>query len=325
MSDKFVFQNAKIKHMEPKLLTSQNVQRLLECSSSADAYKLITEIGYGAGLTSDRADFDELFRHEEENAVAVLREFNVDGALDAFLIQCDYLNIKAFIKAEASSSKNAPMLMPYGMLDTDDLRAAVISGDVSNLPAEMGDAVKVILKLIGEDKITPHSVDTIVDKAMYRDIIRKIKKQGALEKLYFTRKIDFLNIASFLRCKKLGLAEKFFIDGFIDGGELEQKFFADIFDSPVEILKEKCKYTPYQDIVAKVAESGNLVEFEVDCDNTLLKIWKDERDDMFSVAPIVNFYLTKTTELKVVKLIVAGIKNHVDPQLIRERMRELYA
>lgn len=60
-------------------------------------------------------------------------------------------------------------------------------------------------------------------------------------------------------------------------------------------------------------------------ENALLKEWKDTDFDMFSIAPIVAYYLTKKTELKVVKLIVAGIKNHVDPQIIKERMRELYA
>ena len=54
-------------------------------------------------------------------------------------------------------------------------------------------------------------------------------------------------------------------------------------------------------------------------------MFRDEFNDLFSIAPIVNFYLTKRTEIKLTKLIVAGIKNHVDPQLIKERMREIYA
>lgn len=324
MSDKFVFQNAKIKHMEPKLLTSQSVQRLLDCSTTAEAYKLLTEIGMGVGLATENVDFDAIFAHEEANAVALLREFNVDSVLDAFLIQCDYHNVKALLKAQATGAQN-PVLMPYGLYEIETLQEGVVANDISKLPIPMGEAIKAVQKFIVEEKITPHTIDTIVDRAMYKDILSKVRKNGALQKLYFTRKIDYLNISSFLRCKKLGLAEKFFLDGFIDGGELDEVFFSSIYESPTDVLKDKCKFTAYQNIVVKVAESGNIVEFEVEADNALLKIWKDESDDMFSVAPIVSFYLTKMTELKVVKLIVAGIKNHVEPKLIRERMRDIYA
>ena len=65
--------------------------------------------------------------------------------------------------------------------------------------------------------------------------------------------------------------------------------------------------------------------FEVEQDNALLKMWKDNKDDMFSVAPIVAFYLTKITQIRVAKLAVAGIKNGVEQSQIRERMREIYA
>lgn len=78
-------------------------------------------------------------------------------------------------------------------------------------------------------------------------------------------------------------------------------------------------------IAFSLVESGDLVAFEKDADDALLKIWKDEASDMFSVAPIVSYYLTKKTELKNVKLIVAGIKNKVPEKTIKERMRELYA
>ena len=45
---------------------------------------------------------------------------------------------------------------------------------------------------------------------------------------------------------------------------------------------------------------------------------------MFSAAPVVAFCLTKTAEARAVKLIYAGVKNNVDPRLIKERMRDIY-
>ena len=54
-------------------------------------------------------------------------------------------------------------------------------------------------------------------------------------------------------------------------------------------------------------------------------MWKDNKNDLFGVAPIVSFYLTKVTQIRVAKLAVAGIKNGVEQGQIKERMREIYA
>ncbi|MEG2540197.1 MAG: V-type ATPase subunit [Clostridia bacterium] len=323
MSDKFVFQNARIKSMECKLMTSQHIQRLFECANLDDAMKLLIEIGFGVNSTAENNKFDTLFLQEEAGAVAVLRDFNVDGILDAFLLENDYHNLKALLKAMVSGESN-PVLMPHGVYQIEQLKVG-LSGDASDLPSEMSTAIHTLEKLISEEKITPHTIDTIVDVAKYHDIFKRIKGNSSLQKTYFVRKVDYLNILTFLRCKNLNLSQKFFADSFVDGGELAQEFFVAIYESATEVLKDKCKYTPYQDIVEVAVDSKNLVGFEVSIDNALLKIWKDESSEMFSEAPIVSFYFSKLTQLKIVKLIVAGIKNKVDRDLIKERMRDIYA
>ena len=159
---------------------------------------------------------------------------------------------------------------------------------------------------------------------MFKESRALVKKSGELAKKYLVKKIDLLNISSFLRVKKLSLPLDFFEKGFIEGGKLAKDVFASAFDS-IEKFKENTKPTEYREIVEKVADSLDIVALEVAIDNDLLKMFRNEYNDMFSIAPIVNYYLTKRTEIKLTKLIVAGIKNHVDPAIIRERMREIYA
>ncbi len=121
----------------------------------------------------------------------------------------------------------------------------------------------------------------------------------------------------------MGLSKAYFIEGFIEGGELD--FLPSIYDASLDALKENCKRTEYGDWVIKAVDDGNLVGFEVAVDDALLKLFKDEKNDLFGIAPIVAFYLTKVTQIRVAKLAVAGIKNGVDQAKIKERMRELYA
>ncbi|MBQ9276867.1 MAG: V-type ATPase subunit [Clostridia bacterium] len=322
MSDKFVFQNAKIKHMESKLITSQSVQRLIECQSANDAFKVLLEMGFGAGIPVDTNDFDALFSHEEENAVALLKEFNVGNALDAFMVEIDYLNLKSAFKAHATGTDFSSSLV--GLYDVNEMKSQIEGVESEKLPKEMKEAVSALLELEKAEKLSPRVIDVTVDKAMYKHILSLVKKSGNLAKRYYIKKIDYLNILSFLRVQKLSLPLEFFVGGFIEGGTLARELFESSFDS-VEKFKENTKPTEFREIVEKVADDKDVVALEVAMDNDLLKMFKDENNDLFSISPIVSYYLTKRTEIKLTKLIVAGIKNHDDPQLIRERMREIYA
>jgi len=323
MSDKFVFQNAKVKHMELKLLTSQSLQRLLEISSASDAYRALIDLGFGAGAVLENGDFDKLFEFEEGKLVDFLKEFNVANALDPFIIAYDYVNFKALLKANIQEAKAVTLSLP-GLYDVDTLKG-YLQGVKENINPFMDKAINEVETLIGSGKLKPHLVDAIVDKAMYENIFNLVKKSGKLAKEYFTKKVDYANICTFIRIKKLKLDIQFFKDCFIEGGELKMDLFISIFDSALDLLKDKCKDTAYGKLVSKYVDDLDLVSFEVSIDNELFKMWKDERDDLFSISPMVSFYLEKNTELKVVKLIVAGIRNKVDSKLIKERMRELYA
>lgn len=320
MSDRFLYQNARVKSMEASLFTVQSVARLLDCTSVQAAFRALLDMGFGAGASVGECDFDALFACEEERAAAFLREFNVDGALDAFLVQYDFLNLKALFKSKVTGKK--AVTAPNGLFDVGQIKEWI---DAEGAPEALEQFVQAIseLKKLEIGRISPHSVDCIADRATYSYIFSAKKRMGKEMYVYFVRKADGLNIGAFLRCKRLGLPKAYFQEGFIEGGELD--FLPEIYDAGVEALKDKCKRTPYEDTVTKAVDSGNLVSFEVEQDNVFLKVWKDKKDDMFSAAPIVAYYLSKVTQIKVAKLAVAGIKNGVEQAKIKERMREIYA
>ena len=249
---------------------------------------------------------------------------NVDGALDAFYADNDFLNLKTALKAYATGSKG--VYLPSGLVKVEDIILAVETDDSSAVFAQMKSAIELAKPLIADEKgVDPRKIDCIVDKKAYEYKLKAAKKCGKTAKEYFERKIDFANVGSFFRCRKLHLPVDFFKEGFIDGGKVSVEKYEKIYDSPLDALCELYKGTHAEREVLSLVESGNIVAFEKESDDALLKIWKDEASDMFSVAPIVSYYLTKKTELKNVKLIVAGIKNKVPEKTIKERMRELYA
>lgn len=306
--------------METSLFTAQSVGRLLDCTDVDSAFKALTDMGFGAGTAVGNLNFDGLFAAEENRAVDFLKEFNVDGALDVFLAEYDFLNLKAIFKS--SITGKPAVTAPSGLYGTDEIKGW-LSDDKADIPACFAEAVRELKRLAAGESVSPYKVDCIVNRAQYGYVFSKLKKGDKLTREYFVKKMDTMNVGAFLRCKKLGLAKNYFADGFIEGGELA--FLPEIYDMPLDALKERCKRTAYEEWVTKLVDDGDFVAYEVAVDNALLKLWKDEKDDMFSVAPIVSFYLTKITQIRVAKLAVAGIKNGVEQSKIRERMRELYA
>lgn len=305
--------------MEHSLFTAQSVGRLLDCTSADAAYKALTDMGFGSGATDGGTD--GLFAVEETRAADFLREFNVDGYLDAFLSEYDFLNLKSLFK---SSITGKPCVSaPNGLYDVNDIKIWVEQDGKTDAPPYFAEAVAELKKLALSGAVSPRKVDCIVDKARFAYVFSSLKKSDKFMRGYFTQKADTMNIGAFIRCKRLGLPKSYFAEGFIEDGELG--FLPDIYDLPLETLKEKCKRTVYDELVSKVVDDGDLVSFEVTVDNMLFKMWKDEKDDLFGVAPIVAYYLAKVTQIRVAKLAVAGIKNKVDKNKIKERMRELYA
>lgn len=321
MSNKFVYQNAQIKSRESKLLTLQGVQRLFDAKNPKEAMKVLIELGFGNGFTTDDEDFDALFAQEENNLCALLKEMNVAGALDAFLLENDYVNLK--IATKAFCVKTEPTFLPDGLYAADNIVDVLNGAEVVGFDKHFANAIKGASTLVGQEDVTPRQIDTYIDKKAYEHIFAIVAKSGKATKEYFEKKADFANIGTFARVKKLGLDFEFFKSCYIEGGKIALSTYENA--ETLDDLAATFKKTEYEKLTANLATNKNVVAYEVECENILLKAWKDESFDMFSVAPIASYYFTKKTELKVAKLIVAGIKNHVAPQIIKERMRELYA
>lgn len=320
MSYKFLYQNAQIKSRESKLLTQQGVQRLLDASDTREASRALAELGFG----TDGENFDVVFKRAEDENIALLKEMNEGGALDAFLIESDYTNLKILLKAFVSGLK-AETFAPDGLFEVGFLQNAIETGEVAALPKQMQEIILKTQEALASGQISAHKLDIDVDKTQYAHQLELCKKSGKVAKEYFEKRIDYLNISSFERARRLNLDQSFFEECFIDGGKIALTTFQSVWELHGEELLKPFKETAYFEDLKALDEGGKLVVFEAKTDDSLLKVWKSEKDDLYSIAPIVAFYMSRKTELKIAKLIVAGVKNRVAPQIIKERMRELYA
>ena len=158
MSNSFVFQNAQIKSRESKLLTLQGVQRLFDAQNVKDAMKVVIELGLANGMTTEDEDFDTVFKNEEENLCTLLKEMNVKGALDVFLLENDYVNLKIASKAYATKSDDAHFL-PDGLYETQKIVEALSAEELVGFDKHFLSAIKGVSEILNGENPNPRAID----------------------------------------------------------------------------------------------------------------------------------------------------------------------
>lgn len=140
--------------------------------------------------------------------------------------------------------------------------------------------------------------------------------------------IDLNNIKMFVRIKAIGYQRDFLKKAFIEGGSLDYGFFSDAMDDPVDSLIDKLAMSDYSNVVAEglgdYSKTKSLMRFEKLSDDFLLNYVKKGKYVAFGIEPIVGYIMAKENEAKLIRIIMVGKINHMENEVIRERLRDVY-
>lgn len=325
-----VYSNARVRVMENTFLNQEKFNRLVYSESVDEALRVLAESNYGGGAIAENGDYEKILRAEEGKVSAFMAESMPEKCgMESFLMKQDYHNAKALTKAKYMRLDDAGfMLAPQGTIDIDLLKDCVNSDSYSRLPALMAEALSEIDVARANGDKSPRTIDVTLDKACFRDVL-KAAKEGRQKTIirYWTACIDFANVTAFIRYRREGEELRSFRKAFAEGGEISLSMFESVFEATDEAVAEKFRYTSYGKTVYEAfsGEKDALVAFERAQDNYLLDIFKRDRTDIFSISPLAGFYVAKKQEIKVVRMILICIKNHVDTAQIKARLRDYYA
>ena len=325
-----VYSNARVRVMENTFLNQEKFNRLVYSESVDEALRVLAESNYGGGAIAENGDYEIILRAEEDKVSAFMAESMPDNCgMESFLMKQDYHNAKALTKAKYMRIEDPDfMLAPEGTVDIALLKECVNSDTYSRLPALMAGSLSSIDAARANGDRSPRTIDVTLDKACFADILRVAKagKQKTIIR-YWTACVDFANVTAFIRSRKEGEELRSFRKVFIAGGEISLSAFEAAYEASDEAVQEKFRYISYGKTVYEAfsGEQGAMVAFERAQDNYLLDIFRQDRTDIFSVSPLAGFYVAKKQEIKVVRMILICIKNHVDTTQIKARLRDYYA
>jgi len=317
---RYAFCVAKIRALENKLLTKQDIASLIDQNSLTSAFAFLLQKGYA----KENETANDLIKRQGDNLDELLNESVPDkNELEKLYVLNDYFNIKVLVKCAIENTDAEEFLIyPSAIRYIKTVKKAA-DGDFSFLKDDYRIIAETAYNIALKSQNGKFS-DAVIDKAAIDALssYAKSKKSGL-----FGRVCAFLadtaNIKTALRCA-VTFQDADYINAAI--GNCNNLNKAELISVTVNGYDELVSYletTCYKDGVKIYTEKPSA--FEKWCDDQIIEITSKAVYTSFGFAPVVSYFYRKSLEIKTVRMILAAIKSGVDKEKIKERVRELYA
>ena len=324
--ENFIQSSVRIRHAEKKLLTKQQLQRLADAKNLEDAIKLLNETSYSSELSKlDRPEnYEQVLSEVLNKTYKEAMEISPDKSLVEILsCKYDYHNLKVLVKENILKEKFDSM---YCMLDGNEIEAfreLALKND-EGLSKDFKECLDFF-----ETTKDPQDIDIFIDKKYFEKVL-SLAEGFKLEMIteYFKAMIDFINLRTFIRCRKQNQVKETLEKVLIKGGDIDTDKILDIFYEDIEILPIKLKAYKIGRVLSKIVEeyknTNSLNSFEKSMDDYLVEIVRKAKSIHYGAEVIFSFLFAKELEIKNLRLILVGKVNGLSADFIKERLREVY-
>lgn len=347
----YIFACARIRSNERSLLSDLQFEKMVTAKDLAEAAAVLAEAGYevassggasvpGAqtpsgtpvgtvGRSKETIDSDRILTAEQNKLYDVVRSALPDAQeISALLLPGDYHNLKVLLKAEFLKTDPAPLMVSTGTIDPVRLQEMLRERSLADLSPCMRQGVEQAIAQFAKNA-DPQQVDFILDRACYQDMAAAAERLGnAFIIGYVRRLIDCLNVKAFVRLRRMGKSFESLREVFLPGGTVPESLLTDVYEEPLsraaELLMTYGFQPAFSEGGADIEENGRFTRFERMCDDFLMEYIRQAKYVSFGIEPVAAYLLAKESELKTVRILLAGKAANLPPAQIRERMRAAY-
>lgn len=329
---KFTQAVSRIWVLETRLLDTPKVERMIEAPSASEVLRILNETEYSNVSANIKRpeDYEEILTAELKRVYDLVYEISpVKEVVKIMSLKYDYHNVKVLLKEKVLGKDLSSMLIKLGNLDLQEIKRKIDGDNLKSLNGILGKGVQDAMKVFEETK-DPQKIDIIIDKYMYKELV-EIKDSINYKFIDNLVKamIDSTNIKTLLRIKKQNKGRDFAQEVIVNGGVIESsKLIALLNESPENIMS-KLQSTIYSNLIKEgfegyiATESASLLEKL--SDNYIMELMKDSKLVTFGPEKILSYIYAKETEIKVIRIIMVGKLNNIAEEVIRERLRDIYA
>ena len=317
--ESYIYAVARIRSQEQRLLSSSFYEQLLAAPDEAACLRFLSERGWEGSDEGPEA----MLKTESRKTWLLLGELVKDPSVfDVFRYAADYHNLKAAIKESGQENKLPGVYRDDGTVPAALFEKAVAEMDPSILPERMRACAKEAAKVFLQTR-DGLLTDCIVDRAALEDIFRAGEESGEeLLRQYAELTVVTADIKIAVRAQRTGKDRKFLERSLAPCRTLD---IGQLADAAQLGFAEVCGYLEKTDYAGAVPElRKSQAAFECWCDNVLLRAIRPQIHNPFGLGPLAAFALARESEIKTVRMILAGKRNGISADTIRERVRETY-
>ena len=318
--------SARIKAMETGLLTRERMEQVLDARTDEEAVKILQECGY--------PELDARSPEAMDAALSAAREATLsdvlDGApdpryIDIFKLKYDYHNIKAVLKAQAMDVSPDSMLMDMGRVGASELKEAVQTGRLDDLPETLAAAAAEAREVLDSTR-DPQLSDIVLDRWCYQEMANVAQETGSdFLAGYVKIQIDAANLRALVRTLRMGKSGDFLKTVLLEDGGISAEAVAAAGNSGA--LAEVYGPTALQAAAEAGAEAlrgGPLTAFEKLCDDAVGDYLAGAQFVPFGEAPLLGYLAARETEYTNIRILLMGRGAGLPADVIRSRLRAGY-
>ncbi len=324
---------AQLRVLELRLLTRNQLLRMVEAPDAETAFRLLAETEYGPAVAeaSTVADYETALAAELSRVFRLLKANVPEPELVEVLgIAYDWQNLKTALKAALTGKPiTAQNLVSAGNLSTESLLAVARGGSLTELPDPYRGPAIEAAGAFGSSG-DPQEIDLRLDAARFPSIIGRAKRwrYGMFAKVAAAT-ADLVNLRTLLRLRAGRATVDLLKRAFVPGGDIAEDRLAAVFLLEPEDAAQALAGYPLSDVyaagVAAWRSSNSLAAFEKLIDDRLLRMTTEARYIALGPEPVIAYLMAKENEIKNLRIIFTGKINRLPENTIRERLRETYA
>ena len=323
----YLYISSLLRAREPRMLSRDKAERMLDAPGFEDAAKMLTESGYE---DMSQMTVKQIETALSERRAAVFHELETlvpdTAALDLFRLKYDYHNAKVLIKSEAMHRNDASLLSNSGRIAPDVMQKRFQEDRLRDLPGELGSASEEGRALLNRSA-NPQLSDFLLDKAYFREMNSLAEALDSdFARGYVALLADSTNLRSAVRILRMGKDIGYLREALVSGGSVsEERLIQGISGEGLASVFAGSALSKAAQLGADAVSGGTLTAFELACDNAVAGYLADAKLCSFGEESVIAYLAGTENELTAVRMILTGRLSGVPSDTIRERLRDLYA
>ena len=328
MSVNIYYANGRIAVLSNKLFGAEKFTRIAESATAEEALKVLFESSYGNGLVIDNAnDYELLLKAELSATVDLVKELSTNAHVTRyFLSKYDYLNAKVLMKCKYMRIDGKENCFECASVPVEVMQKAINADDYTAFTPYMAKALEYVDEQFSLGNRSPRVIDVALDKAYYDQLANSAKKSKLSTLVaYHKYDVDTVNLMTLYRCKKAGLDKSTYQDMVVAGGTIDKQTLLKVWDvtdssKVCELVGGGDTYKKFVNVLLAGYEAGSLAKAE-EFANARKHAMLTQNPDTLTIAPLIAYFKNKTDEIDKIRFAFIGIKNDVDKETIKERLK----